>query len=80
MPASLLQRWLNSLTSDLFEAVYAVDQTSLEQIRQLAPEELEKSFLTIAASGSQQIMMLQKKIAKKSGTNLQTKWAVTPTE
>lgn len=66
LPASLLQRWLNSLTSDLFEAVYAVDQTSLEQIRQLAPEELEKSFLTIAASGSQQIMMLQKKLQKKA--------------
>ncbi|KRL04771.1 ATP-binding protein [Liquorilactobacillus oeni] len=66
MPAGLLSNWLNAMTSSLFETVYAVDQSNLEKIRSLAPEELEKNFLTIAASGSQQIIELQNKLQKKA--------------
>ncbi len=67
IPESLLKKWLSGIDKQLFNEIYAVNQTGLHAILDLKPNELERNFYSIATSGSQEIFEMQKKFLKAAG-------------
>lgn len=67
VPESLLKKWLSGIDKQLFNEIYAVNQSGLHAVLDLKPDELEKNFYSIATSGSQEIFETQKKFMKVAG-------------
>lgn len=67
VPEGLLTKWLSEIDKQLFNDIYAVNQTGLHAILDLKPEEIEKNFYSIATSGSQEVFEIQKRVMKAAG-------------